>query len=65
MKLLNDNSQPLASKLKYYGDRIGPLATIRCEPRQVRKEATVAADSCAVMWLMRLPPSVSTHLSLQ
>lgn len=29
------------------GDRIGSLATIRCKPRQVRKGATVAADSCA------------------
>jgi hypothetical protein len=40
----------------YNGDRVGPLATIRCKPRQVRKEATVAADSCAGMWLARLPP---------
>jgi len=26
---------------------IGPFATISCEPRQVRKEATVAADAGA------------------
>ena len=31
---------------------IGPFATIVCEPRQVRKEATVADDSCAEMWLV-------------
>jgi DNA polymerase III subunit gamma/tau len=40
----------------YHGDRVGPPATIRCKPRQVRKEATVAADSCAGMWLARSPP---------
>ncbi len=27
--------------------RVGHLATIRCKPRQARKGATVAADSCA------------------
>ena len=31
---------------------IGPFATIGCEPRQVRKEATVAADVGAEMWLV-------------
>jgi hypothetical protein len=31
---------------------IGPFATICCEPRQVRKEATVATDSGAEMWLI-------------
>ncbi len=46
--------------LKHNGDRVGPLATIRCKPRQVRKEATVAADSCAGMWLIRLPPNQAT-----
>jgi DNA polymerase-3 subunit gamma/tau len=51
-KIIAD-SQPLRLN---YGNRIGPLATIRCKPRQVRKEATVAADSCAGMWLVRLPP---------
>lgn len=25
----------------------GPLATLNCEPRQVRKEATAAVDVCA------------------
>ena len=30
----------------------GPLATIGCEPRQARKGATVAADSCAGVWLV-------------
>jgi hypothetical protein len=29
----------------------GPRAMIRCKPRQARKGATVAADSCAVVWL--------------
>lgn len=31
---------------------IGPFATICYEPRQIRKEATVVADSGAEMWLM-------------
>lgn len=31
---------------------IGSLATIYCEPRQVRKEAAVAIDSGAGMWLV-------------
>jgi len=31
---------------------IGPFATIGCEPRQVRKEATVAADAGAEVWLV-------------
>jgi hypothetical protein len=38
---------------KHYGYCVGPLATIRCKPRQARKGATVAADSCAGMWLAR------------
>ena len=29
----------------------GPRAMIRRKPRQARKGATVAADSCAVVWL--------------
>ena len=29
----------------------GPLATASCELRQARKGATVAADSCAGVWL--------------
>ena len=32
---------------------VGPPATIRCEPRQVRKEATVATDSGAGVCLMQ------------
>ena len=31
--------------------QFGPLATIRCEPRQVRKEATVAVQLGAGVWL--------------
>jgi hypothetical protein len=31
---------------------IGPFATLGCEPRQVRKEATVAADAGAEVWLV-------------
>jgi DNA polymerase-3 subunit gamma/tau len=54
--LFPDNGQPLASQAKHNGGRAGPPATIRCEPRQIRKGATVAADSCAGMWLVRLPP---------
>lgn len=30
---------------------VGPLATISCKSRQVRKEATVATDSGAGVWL--------------
>jgi len=33
--------------------RVGPLATIRCEPRQTWKGAAVAADSCAEVRLAR------------
>jgi len=32
----------------------GPLATIRREPRQARKGATVVADSCAGVWLVEV-----------
>ena len=39
-----------------YGGAVGPLATVDCEPRQVRKEAAVAIDSCAEVWLTGLPP---------
>jgi hypothetical protein len=45
--------------------RIGPLAMIRCKPRQARKGATVAADSCAGVRLVRLathfPPFICAH----
>ncbi len=34
-------------------DRIGPLAMTGCEPRQARKGAAAAADSCAGVWLIR------------
>ncbi len=30
---------------------VGPRAMIRCKSRQARKGATVATDSCAVVWL--------------
>jgi len=42
-----------------YGSFAGPPATIGCKPRQVRKEATVAADSCAGVWLAKSPPNIS------
>ena len=35
----------------------GPLATLNCEPRQVRKEATAAVDVCAgvgTVWVASL-----------
>ncbi len=32
---------------------VGPLATRNCEPRQVRKEAAAAMDTCAGVWLAR------------
>ena len=31
---------------------MGPLATLDCEPRQVRKEATVTVDAGAEVWLV-------------
>lgn len=34
--------------------RIGPLATLRCEPGQAWKGATAAADVCAGVWLVRV-----------
>jgi hypothetical protein len=39
-----------------YGGPVGPPATIVCKPRQVRKEATVANDSGAGVWLAGPPP---------
>src|SRR5690625_5536643 len=36
---------------------VGPLAMIGSEPRQARKGAAVAADSCAGVWLTGPPPS--------
>jgi len=56
LDLFRHNGHLLATRLKHNGDRVGPLATKLCKPRQVRKEATVAVVSCAGMWLMRLPP---------
>ncbi len=50
--LFLDNAASLANTANCNGDCIGSLATIRCKPRQVRKGATVAADSCAEMWLV-------------
>ena len=46
-----------------HGDPVGPLATIACKPRQVRKEATVASDSGAGVWLAGLPPQTSVAVS--
>ena len=34
--------------------RVGPLATINCEPRQAWKGAAAAVDSCAGVWLVRV-----------
>jgi hypothetical protein len=31
----------------------GPLATISCEPRQARKGAAAAVNSCAGVWLVQ------------
>ncbi len=42
-----------------YGNCVGPLATIRCKPRQARKGAAAAAYSCAGMWLARFPPNTT------
>ncbi len=56
LSLFRHNGPLLALRLKHNGDRVGSLATVRCKPRQVRKEATVAVVPCAGMWLMRLPP---------
>jgi len=39
-----------------YGGPVGPPATIVRKPRQVRKEATVADDSGAGVWLAGPPP---------
>ena len=36
---------------------VGSLATIACKPRQVRKEATVASDSGAGVWLAEVATS--------
>ena len=46
-----------------YGDHIGSLATISCEPGQARKGAAAAVSSCAGMWLVWLPPN-STMIDL-
>lgn len=51
------------SSLLNYGGLIGSLATIDCEPRQVRKEAAVTIDSGAEVWLLRLPPNLRTCMS--
>ena len=44
--------------VQVYGGSVGPPATIARKLRQVRKEATVASDSGAGMWLAELPPSL-------
>jgi hypothetical protein len=48
--------QLIISCRRVYGGLVGPLATIARKLRQVRKEATVASDSGAGVWLARLPP---------
>jgi hypothetical protein len=42
--------------LDVYGGPVGPPATIVRKLRQVRKEATVANDSGAGVWLAGPPP---------
>jgi len=37
--------------------RVGPLATLRCKPRQARKGAAAAADAGAGVWLARAAAS--------
>lgn len=41
--------------------RTGPLATIRCKPRQAWKGAAVAMASCAEIWLVRATHPIHTH----
>jgi len=43
--------------------RAGPLATISCEPRQARKGAAAAVDSCAGVWLVRVATHFGRHLT--
>ncbi len=45
--------------------RIGPPATISCKPRQARKGATVAVDSGAGVWLVRVAANLYSILSVQ
>ncbi len=52
-----DNTHLSVTRWINYGCHVGPLATIRCKPRQARKGATVAADSCAGMRLAWYPPN--------
>ena len=44
---------------------IGPFATLSCEPRQVRKEATVATDAGADVWLVLAAIGFSVRMSEQ
>lgn len=44
------------SERELNGSPVGPPAMTSCEPRQVRKEATVAVTSCAGVWLAGLSP---------
>lgn len=46
----------------FNGTRTGSLATIYCEPRQIRKEATAAVDSGAEVWLLWVPPNFQNNL---
>lgn len=44
------------------GSPVSPLALIACKPGQIWKEAAVAGDSSAGMWLAGLPPYLpKTH----
>jgi len=43
-----------------YGSSAGPPATINRESGQARKGAATAVDSCAGMWLVELPPDISS-----
>ena len=44
-----------------YGGFVGPFATIEYEPRQAWKGAAVIFDSCAEVWLSKLPPNLWAH----
>lgn len=46
-----------------YGDIAGPRAVLDCEPRQVRKEAAVAIDAGAAMWLALVTTSSQVYIN--
>jgi DNA polymerase-3 subunit gamma/tau len=43
----------------FHGGLAGPPATTDCEPGQARKGAAAAVDSCAGVWLAKVPTSFS------